>query len=367
MGKLQSQAGHKRVTGRIGAFLYWWRDELLSFVPGRVRALFRDDSNLLYAALKDGRIALYRPTSDGFDHLGDIGLDRATPGLPPQAIADLGRTGATVALILPDDRLLRRSLALPAAAEEDLHDAARYEMERRTPFTAADAYYDVAVRRRDAAAGQIEADLYVAPRPLVDNTVARLVSSGLRPVRAGVADADDRPDPDINFLPSDGVGQRLAPGALVAAMLGLVAFGLAAAVLIMPAVQKKAQVAAISRDMDSLRKKARAAADLRMEIEQLTGVRGALDRERAKSPAVTAVLDELTKRLPDNTWLNQLRLNGDEMSIFGFSETAPRLIEIIEGSPAFAEATFPTPVRPDPKTGKERFHIKFRIAGAPKP
>ncbi len=61
-----------------------------------------------------------------------------------------------------------------------------------------------------------------------------------------------------------------------------------------------------------------------------------------------------------------MRLNGDEMSIFGFTEAAPRLIEIIEGSPAFTEATFPTPVRPDPRSGKERFHIRFRIIGAPK-
>jgi general secretion pathway protein L len=354
------------MTGRIGTFLFWWRDELLSFVPARVRALFRDESNLMYAALKDDRVALYRPTNDGFDHLGDIGLDGTTSGLPPQVLAAIGKNGATVALILPDDRLLRRGLTLPAAAEEDLHDAARYEMERRTPFTAADAYYDVAVRRRDATTGQIEADLFVAPRPLVDDTVARLTAAGLRPVRAGVADADDRPDPDINFLPSDRAGQRLAPGAFVAGLLGLIMLGFAAATFIVPVMQKKAQVAAISRDMERLRKTAREAADLRLEIEQLTGVRGALDRERSKSPAVTAVLDELTRRLPDNTWLNQLRINGDKMSIFGFTEAAPRLIEIIEGSSAFAEATFPTPVRPDPKTGKERFHIKFRIAGAPK-
>lgn len=351
---------------RIELFLNWWLDELLGFVPGRVRALFRDDSNLLYAALKNDHIALYRPTSNSFEHLGDIGLDQTAPGPLPQAIAEIGERGATVALILPWDRLLRHGLTLPAAAEEDLYEAARYEMERRTPFTTADAYHDVAIRRRDTATGQIEADLYVAPRPLVDDTVARLVLAGLRPVRAGVADDDDRPDPDINFLPADRVRRRLAPGAFVAVLLGLVTLGLAATVLIAPVVQKKAQVAAISRDMDSLRKKTREAADLRLEIEQLTGVRGALDRERLKRPAVTAVLNELTRRLPDDTWLNQLRLNGEEMSIFGFTETAPRLIEIIESSPAFAEATFPTPVRPDPKTGKERFHIKFRIAGAPK-
>jgi len=352
------------VTGRIGAFLIWWRDELLSFVPARVRALFRDKTNLHFAALRDNRIAVYRATDDGFDHLFDIAADASTPA--PQLTDQLGANGATVFLILPNDQLLRHRMTLPAAAEEDLREAARYEMERRTPFTASDAYYAVAVRERDTAVGQIEAVLYVAPRPLIDNAIASLKSAGLHPVQAGVADENDRPDPDINFLPADGIQRRLAPGAILASFLGMITLALAAAVFIAPVVQKKSQIADVAKDISDLRKKALEASELRREIGQLTGVRGALDRERSKKPAVTAVLNELTKRLPDNTWLNQLRLNGDEISIFGFTETAPRLIEMIEGSPAFTEATFPTPVRPDPKSGKERFHIKFRIIGAPK-
>ncbi len=352
------------MPGRIGAFLQWWRDELLALIPGKLRALFRDHANLHFAALRGDRIAVYRSANGGFEHLADIAVNASAPD--PDLLDKLGGNGASVVVVLPNDRLLRHGMTLPMAAEEDLREAARYEMERRTPFTSADAYYDVVVRNRDTAAGQIEAVLYVAPRPMVDDAVRRLKSAGMHPVQAGVADGNDRPDPDINFLPAAGFQRRLAPGAFMAAFLGLIALVLAAAVLIVPVVQKKGQVAALSRDMASLRKKAFEAAELRREFEQLTGARGALDRERSKKPAVTAVLNELTKRLPDNTWLNQLRLNSEEMSIFGFTDTAPRLIEIIEGSPAFAEATFPTPVRPDPKSGKERFHIKFRIIGAPK-
>lgn len=353
------------MTGRIGAFLTWWREELIGFVPERVRALFRDDSNLLYAARKTDHIALYRPTGNEFEHLGDIDMAQAAPQTLPEGITQSGKRGAMVALILPDDRLLRRELTLPAAAEADLRDAARYEMERRTPFTAADAYYDVTIRDRDAASGQIHADLRVAPRALVDESVARLDSIGLRTSRAGVADEAGRPDPDINFLPAERAGGRFAPGALPAAFLGLVMLGLAAANLVAPVVQKKAQIEILTRDMDRLRKDARETSKLRTEIARLTDARGVLERERAQNTPVTAVLDELTKRLPDDTWLNQLRINGDEISISGFTETAPRLIEIIESSPAFSNATFVTPVRPDPKTGKERFNIKLRIAGAP--
>jgi len=352
------------VTSRIGAFLIWWRDELLWFVPDKVRALFRDESSLLYAARKADKIALYRPSGKDFEHLGDIGTDANSPATVPDSIAKAGNT-ASVAVILPDDRLLRRTLTIPVAAEEHLHDAARYEMERRTPFTAADAYFDVAIRNRNASAGQIEAELCVAPRALVDETVARLAAVGLRAIRAGIADDAGRPDQTINFLPASQGRRRLPPGAALAALLGVTVLTLAAANLVAPVLQKKAQVETLSREMERLRKEARVAAQLRDEIARLTDAHGALDRERTAHIPVTAVLDELTKRLPDNTWLNQLRINGDEISIFGFTETAPRLIEIIESSPAFSNATFPTPVRPDPNTGKERFHITFRVVGAP--
>jgi general secretion pathway protein L len=353
------------VRSRIGAFLVWWRDELLAFVPERIRALFRDQSNLLYAARKADRIALYRPTGRDFEHLGDIGMEPDTAQPPREQLTENVKRGAMVALVLPRDKLLQRKLTLPAVAEDDLHEAARYEMERRTPFTAADAYYDVAIRNRDAEKAQIEAELYVAPRALLDDTVARLASVGLRPFRAGVADDAGRPDQSINFLPAAKTRGRLAPGALLAMLLGLTTLALATASLVMPIIQKKAQIETLSRDMSKLRKDALDAARLREDISQLTASRGALERERARNIPVTAVLDELTKRLPDNTWLNQLRINGDEISIFGFTETAPRLIAIIEGSPAFSNATFPTPVRPDPRTGKERFHITFRVVGAP--
>ena len=359
------QAKHRHVTARIGAFFHWWCSELLGFVPAPIRTWFRDETSLLYAARKSDRIALYRPTGNDFTHIGDIGVETNSPVELPREIAASGNRATAVALVLPDDGLLRQKLTLPAAAEGDLRDAARYEMERRTPFSGADAYFDVAVRYRDAAAAEIEVDLYVAPRPLVDETVARLASVGLRPFRAGIADAAGRPDPNINFLPADHGSRRIGPDAFLAALFGLLTLGLAIANLVAPVVQKKGQVETLSREVEALRKDAREAARLRAEIARLSDVRGALERERKKTVPVIAVLDELTKRLPDDTWLNQLRINGEDLSIFGFTETSSRLIEILESSAAFSNATFRTPVRPDPRTGKERFHINVRIDGVP--
>ena len=58
-----------------------------------------------------------------------------------------GETGEVI-LCLPADKVLTRTLTLPLATEENLREVLAFQMDRQTPFTVEQVYYDYGVVAR---------------------------------------------------------------------------------------------------------------------------------------------------------------------------------------------------------------------------
>jgi general secretion pathway protein L len=76
---------------------------------------------------------------------------------------------------------------------------------------------------------------------------------------------------------------------------------------------------------------------------------------------VLSVLNEVTKALPDNTWLLSLSKNKAEVKISGYSAAAAELISRIDAVPLFKNPTFSSPIVQDMQNKLERFDISFEI------
>jgi len=92
-----------------------------------------------------------------------------------------------------------------------------------------------------------------------------------------------------------------------------------------------------------------------------------LDQIRSTEVSKVEVLQELTKVIPDTTWIWNLKYNGKEIELSGFADSASDLIPILDKSPLFEKVEFMAPVtkemqmRGDGNKEKERFKIKARI------
>lgn len=355
------------VTDTISRFFLWWFGELAACVPTRLRVLFRRRPAILALTLSNEDVAFTLNRSGSSRHLGRIRLGAGVE--PRRAVAPLLRgislRDLDVAMNVPADRVLRRRVILPLAAQENLREVLSFEMDRHTPFKASEIAFDYRVIRVDHESKRLDVDLAVVPRELIEQAGRIAESFGLTLDRVGVADETPFARDGINLLPHDHPnGQSTSQNRLLVVLAVLAAI-LALIAGYLPLYFNQRTLAAYEAQLAGNRAAALQAEQLKKRlVTRVEHGRFLIDR-RLSMPAATALLAELTERLPDDTWLIQLRWQGDNLTIAGFSPAAAALIAGLEQSSLLSEVRFGSPVTADPRVGHERFNILADVALSP--
>jgi general secretion pathway protein L len=111
-------------------------------------------------------------------------------------------------------------------------------------------------------------------------------------------------------------------------------------------------------------KQARATRELRNQVEGSVRAANFLAKQRATQPTVLELIDDLTRRLPDDTWLEKVAVNNGSVVLIGQSARASALVGLLQGSPLLHKPTLTGSVQADPRTGKERFTLTAVVAGS---
>ena len=88
----------------------------------------------------------------------------------------------------------------------------------------------------------------------------------------------------------------------------------------------------------------------------------ALVARRRTIPSVVITLEALSRVLPDEAYLTQMRLEGAKLEVAGVAANAADLIHAIESSPHFAHATFTAPTTRTSESERESFRIEAQVA-----
>jgi Tfp pilus assembly protein PilN len=78
------------------------------------------------------------------------------------------------------------------------------------------------------------------------------------------------------------------------------------------------------------------------------------------------LLQQLTKLLPDDTWLQELHISEDTVEINGYSKHTAELVPPLENSPYFTQVEFTAPITRD-NQNRETFRIRMRLKQAARP
>ena len=343
----------------VRGFLRWWRGALATWVPARWRSLFGLANDRLLLLPQDGMTRLHRDVQG-------VAVELAVLPLPLNAaeleqILPSSLAGRPRWLLLPASQVLRRRLSLPVAAAERLREVVGFEIDRQTPFTAAQVHYDVLMlgRRGD----QIEAELVAVPRAALDRALAQL-----GPVSASLAGADvleSGGEPlGVNLLPQAARSRREDPmrrwNLILAAFTGVALVAAGWQLL----HNRRAAADAFALSIDAQAAGARRVAAQRQQLANLVEGQAFLEQKRASRPAAIEVLDEVTRRLPDNSYLEKLSIEGDQMTMIGLSADAPALVGRLEGAPIWRKPALTGALQTDPATRRDRFSLTAALIGS---
>lgn len=349
-----------RLRPGAGGFLRWWGRALASWLPVRWRRVLGFDRGRLLLQIDHGELQLRLHQLGELRDLGRVPLpDAATDaivGNDPLApllsarIADLPRW-----LLLAPVHGLRRRISLPAAAAERLRDVVGFEIDRQTPFTADAVAYDARVLGRREADGQIEAELVAVPRRVLDPQLAAL--GPLASTLAGVDVADDTGPLGVNLLAPSQRRRYRDPWALWNLALVAVALVAVAALLWQVLANRRAAADAFEQRIAAQADAARRAGAQRQQLINLIEGQAFLDRARAQRPTTVEVIDELTRRLPDGTYLEKLSIDDEQLMLIGLSREAAALIGQLQDTELWASPALAGALQPDPGSGRDRFTL----------
>jgi general secretion pathway protein L len=351
-------------------FIHWWLAELARLLPASWRAGRGDMTDHLLFAFADDACSVRRWQGDRWveaSRRSVQGLDVLAQMQAVHALLKLAGGGpdAPLALALPPRQVLRKELQLPLAVEENLRTVLQYEIDHYTPFRSDQVYFDYRVLQRDLGLGKIKVLLGVVPRPVVDDEVARLQRWNLAAQAAVVID-DLRPQaPALDFLPAEvrpkhklGISRRNLLLAALVALLGLTALAL-------PIVVKRQASIALIPIVEQADRATRFVERQRDRVQAEQARYNLLIQKKREHPSVILLLDELTRLLPPDTWVQQLSLNGNNLQIQGDTGSSSKLIGLVENSHILRGANFMAPLTKAPNGNTEHYQLGAEVEPAP--
>lgn len=271
------------------------------------------------------------------------------------------KSGLGLDIQISNSEVLSRRISLPASTEENLYEVIQYEMDRYTPFSKEDVYFDYRIEDRIKEKQTIKVLLVVIRKEILKPIVDVIENSG---VHLQTIDIIDQENPklsisNVNLLRSHaeiGNTKRSPTKWLVGAATGLLLL-----TGITPLVINYMHIQKLSTELAGLEKTVQKVKQLQSEYTKMQDQVGYLVKIKQNNPSIIELLNLLTKAMPDHTYVQRLSLEGGLLSIQGLSASASELIPILDNTGLFYDIRFAAPVTQSDDDGLERYSISAQI------
>ena len=334
-----------------------------------IDAVARSGGALLDRVQQDRHVRIVEHGEGVLSIVGATG-EAPDPALPPfhfvagSGVCDLPQEwlerlrGSRVEIVLLPSRFLFRPLELPKRAGEFLEGIVRSQIDRLTPWNAGEALFRWT--SPVAAAGERITMTVIATARA---TVAPLIEAvaNVQVAAIEVMTTAPEPDPVEVMVYSHGGSSKAQLGRIRKILMVLFAVS---GTMALGAMLLSGFLAPYYDDQ--LEQTQRRVADRRAIMRTGTpgtsnSPLGLIERRKQTTPSSVIVLEALSALLPDHTYAAELRIEGEKVQVVGMSSDAPSLIQLLEQSPHFAQASFFAPTTRSAGDPAERFHIEAKI------
>lgn len=325
--------------------------------------LFGVDLAALPAYLRDGwaealRWPVFRwlTPDDPVRVLQADGTESVRSGVSARRIAAPARI-RFAAVELAEQTLLRRSLLLPRLTDEELRQAVELDVRSASPFPEDDVAWGYDVERGE----RLRVEIALTSKQMIEQQVAALAPR-LGELRPEVWVGGERPF----VIPGYAEESRLARARRMRlALLGLLSATavLLAALAVTPTLQLRERALEALRKGEELSAAVKPQVGMRDELARLSEQIRVLGKASEQRQDVVALIDQITRQLPDDAMLSRLEISGNSVRIIGQADNAAQLLQALGTNPLFRDVKAPSGIAKAQAGSKEGFTIEFRVAG----
>lgn len=125
-------------------------------------------------------------------------------------------------------------------------------------------------------------------------------------------------------------------------------------------IRERIELNRLNDEIKSLTSEVKKVEKLEADISAIEGRIDQLNMLRQNRAPMLDVLKELSERIPESAYVQNLSLSKKEIQLSGFAQSASELISLLEASPFFEDVVFLSTITKS-KDGKERFRIGLKI------
>lgn len=349
-------------------FAKWWLQEFLSLWPEGVAQWLMGSGNPTLLLLQGDAfvgVSLKTETGTELDH-ASVPNSEYRAGLIDELLQRhrLRCNDVTIGIGLPPHQFFQRKLLLPLQAGKSIREIVTHDLAQRTPFNLADIHHDYIVV---PDTGKLSVTQHVIRR---DDVSAAASSFGVE-------------ISDIDFVEAAPEGGRTISPAIIAlhpeatrrtswprrAAMALATSAVLLALIAGGLKYWRQQVALdlIDTEMATARQQAQQVRAAFAKLEQRQKSIIYVFAKKQNEPTLLDVWAEVTRLLPTDAWLTELRVTGPstgqerQVSLSGFSAAAAKLVGVLDHSPVFQDAALTTAIAFDQTEQRERFALQAKI------
>lgn len=350
-----------------GQFWTWWIGELRSLLPAAWQSALDAGNNRLFIAIEDEQLILGVLDREQLADLVQLDIEDETLQISIQDYCSQHQLNVLTAVLgLVRTQAVIKNLSLPAAVEENLEGMLNFEMDRHTPFSADDVFFTQRVTSRDRVAEKIAVELVAVPKRAALAVMDWLAGFGVTAasivvrLRDAALTAGDLVASG-NLLNRDGKDQNRSAIRQSRRHLEWAVAVLAISALAIPAVHDGLSIRSLQQEVDVAKASAAKAQSAQRQLQDLVQPGEEFLRLRSSTPLAVAVLNEVTRVVPDNTWLDRVEIDLGVVRLQGESDQAAVLLALFEDSSMFSDAKFSSTITRNARSERDRFAIEASI------
>lgn len=348
-----------KVIDKLRELAAWWIDELIDLLPAQMKP--RSETLVTYFRIVQDSDRL------SFDFVSPESTERLAecsnaPGELAQTLKDL-RAANTKYASLPVRYELNPPLFMfwertrPGTAARHLIELAKIDLLADAPL--GQDKVAVAVETISTSGDGIETRDYAVKQSHLDAIQRLFRDAGAKPDQIGPLDTSvDFQNTQARFANSPLQGLR--NGAVVLAIAGALVLGgvwlRQARVLDLLTTEMEILQASVTKERAN-----------QGDIERQYSIYKELTERRQGYSSVAENWETLSNLLPNNAWVTELSIEGNQIRLVGFADQAAPLVNTIEAHPSFSAVRLTSPIALDARRNAERFSLELTSQTEPTP